>query len=595
MPWSSIPRVDWAEMSKRVRLSKTLNSALTSLASGLQTGRRSNQNVQRRVRRNRPRRRWRYPPPDYVRSIPSAYVKTPVAKFSARSVENGILVNGADLVQEIPTTISPLKDSIFAIIPSNPLYWIGTRLSSIANMYQNYRPLRFQVHYIPQVSVAQPGTVVMGTLWDNTSSKGNLQKTLVTSNGGLTCPCYSPATTNVRLATNLSMNLYRVHETGTYDSVPFNFLAMMAGGNVVPGYFFVTYSYVFKNAMGSSWVSNTYTTTISDLPVSNSDGSYAPTRKLGQNASLMTLEPTVNSKGKAVPAGTTYAIESVAAGVGALAGGVATHVLKDNGSEERIPADTPVQVNETSPDDSHDSEKRMFSMSLQLASHVPNTTGPTTILPSDILSSVNWVGIGSLINPKLIDGESTFVYGRPALVGENYKQVDIQVNINTCRFAVIVPVKAGGSARRPEDPTFVSTFENDTLVCLEAYKPEGSWETIGSVIVPKEQIGFPILLVSKLSPDATKENIWTRFGSAPEFSNFTNLVNSNTALHTMDLSDFDTSLALNSLMPQEVIDFKTGTTCPWLRLNVTTYVPPSTTSLFKSDVGVPEAASSSDF
>lgn len=580
-------------MSKK--LSKTLNSALSALSTGLQSGRKNNLNVQRRVRRNRPRRRWRYIPPDFVRSIPSAYVKTPVARFSTRAVDNGIIVNGADLVQEIPSTISPLKESIFAIITSNPLYWIGTRLSSIANMYQNYRPLRFNVHYIPQVAVTQPGTVIMGTLWDNTSSQGNLQKTLITSNGGLSCPCYSSASTNVRLATNLSMNLYRVHEAGTYDSNPFNFVAMMAGGTVVPGYFFVTYSYIFKNAMGSSWTANTYSTTLGDLPIRNSDGKNTPKYKIGQNTAVITKEGRKTSTGKEAPAGTTYAVEAITAAAGGAVGGTVGWELKDNGSPTDLPSDTPVKLIETSPGKAQEDSKLSFTMVLQMANKVPNTTGPTSILPADIFSYVNWLGFGTLVDPKLLSSDSTFVYGRPALVGDYSRQINFEVEFGKCTFAVIFPVKAGGSAKAADDTTYSSTFESDTLVCLTSHRAENStWGSIGSAVIPANQVGFPFLLVSDVIADDAKSNLWVSFGTSNETSRFANLTSTNSTLRTIDLVDYDLTSALSSLMPQEIIDFKTGTRCPWVRISVSPYVSTTSFSLSRTEASDSGAASSSD-
>lgn len=316
---------------------KTLNKVLGSSprAAPRQRSRRNRRGRNRRVRRNRLRR---YP----VRTLPSAFVRTPVAKFSTRGVENGIMVTGCDLVYDIPDTIQQSSSKIFAVIPANPLYWLGTRIAGLANMYQNYRPLSFSVHYVPQVAVTQPGTVFMGTLWESTSSHSDLQQTLLTSNGGLATPCYSPATSNVRLKTNLSMNLYRLHETGTYDSVPFYFVAGLAGASVVPGYFFVTYKYVFKNAMGTSWYASARRVTLAQLPVPTSDGASSTDPVIPQiNSSIVVLNSTQDSAGADVPAGTVLAVEKAESGM----------VLKENDSERVLPSDTQVMLYGTQPTD----------------------------------------------------------------------------------------------------------------------------------------------------------------------------------------------------------------------------------------------------
>lgn len=162
-------------------------------------------------------------------------------------------VSGCDLVYQVPRDLVPNQDSLFAVIPCNPAYWLGTRVASLASTYSNYRPVRMTFHYVPQVPVTEKGTVVMGTLWNAGARDEALQQTLLTSNGGLMCQCYIPADTNVALSTALPQNSFYMAGPFNRDTNPFVFVALVRGSQVVPGYFYVSYSFDFWNPVGESW------------------------------------------------------------------------------------------------------------------------------------------------------------------------------------------------------------------------------------------------------------------------------------------------------------------------------------------------------
>lgn len=105
-------------------------------------------------------------------ALPSAYATHVKSWYNAVNVgKNRLRVSGCDLVYRIPDAVTSNSNQAFVVIPSNPAYWTGTRVASIASTYSNYRPIRMSFHYVPQVSVTTPGTVVMGTLW-NQGSQG---------------------------------------------------------------------------------------------------------------------------------------------------------------------------------------------------------------------------------------------------------------------------------------------------------------------------------------------------------------------------------------------------------------------------------------
>lgn len=193
-----------------------------------------------------------------TRALPAAYASHVRPRFNVSSrTATSAIVSGCDLVYPIPANLVASTDTIFAMFPANPAYWMGTRISQFAPAYQNYRPLSFRVSYIPQVAVTQQGTVFMGTLWNEAAPADNIQQSLFTSNGGCLTQCYIPADTTIQLGRNLQQNLFTMNESLNPDTCPFMFLAGVRGASVVPGYFYVTYTYEFRNPIGSAWAFNT--------------------------------------------------------------------------------------------------------------------------------------------------------------------------------------------------------------------------------------------------------------------------------------------------------------------------------------------------
>lgn len=203
-----------------------------------------------------------------TRAMPAAYAAHVRPRFNVSSrTATSAIVSGCDLIYPIPANLVASSDTIFAMFPANPAYWMGTRISQFAPAYQNYRPLAFRVSYIPQVAVTQQGTVFMGTLWNEAAPTDNIQQSLFTSNGGCLTQCYVPADTTIKLGRNLQQNLFTMNEALNPDTCPFMFLAGVRGADVVPGYFYVSYTYEFRNPIGSAWAFNTSgLTTFGALP-----------------------------------------------------------------------------------------------------------------------------------------------------------------------------------------------------------------------------------------------------------------------------------------------------------------------------------------
>lgn len=170
-----------------------------------------------------------------------------------------VKVTGRDLVYAIPDNLQQQNSTdIITVIPANPCYWLGTRISALAQGYQNYRPLSMKFSYIPQCAVTQQGNVIAGTLWNQAPSNDNLQQSLRTSNGGQLSQCYKSFTSVVRLKSNLQYNLYKTAGQFDQESNPFIFMSIAVGcknsnnQNIIPGYYYVTWAFLLKNPIGNT-------------------------------------------------------------------------------------------------------------------------------------------------------------------------------------------------------------------------------------------------------------------------------------------------------------------------------------------------------
>lgn len=214
--------------------------------------------VRRRTRRSRRMRTVKIPAAQGVR-VPRASFR----RVSSRNNEQEIILEGEDLIIPTPDALPTGSSSfpIFLSIPANPLYWKGTRVSGIAAVYQQYRPLKFEVEYVPQVPVTCPGQVIYGTLYNKGVSKESFQQTLMTSNGGGMTQCYLKSHSHVICnKKTLPLTLYN-----TYDSMnenvanPFTWCAHYSGQwssasqatTSQPGWVWVKWKYLFSVGLGS--------------------------------------------------------------------------------------------------------------------------------------------------------------------------------------------------------------------------------------------------------------------------------------------------------------------------------------------------------
>lgn len=194
------------------------------------------------------------------RRLPAAFTKNFNKEWKIISQDaTSMTVSGRDLIYQIPDTLATNVDSpIMTVITANPAYWIGTRMANMAAAYQNYRPIALSVTYVPHCGSTQVGTVIGGTLWQQAPSENALQQTLQTSNGGFMTQAFMTTTKSIILGSNLQKNLYQVGGDLADTSNPFIFIAIAQGcynenkERIVPGYFYISYTYVLKNPIGTN-------------------------------------------------------------------------------------------------------------------------------------------------------------------------------------------------------------------------------------------------------------------------------------------------------------------------------------------------------
>lgn len=171
-----------------------------------------------------------------------------------------IIMQGVDLIEPIPQYSSSQsgQNAIFCTVPANPLYWKGTRIAAQASAYQQYRPLKFSVKYVPSVPVTVPGQVVYGTMWNVGTDLGAFQQSLATSNGGGITTCYQSVWSHVRCSNKyLPLRFYNVGDDMTENTTnPFVWIAYYTGelsGTVSgPGYVLLHWKYEFTVGIGQN-------------------------------------------------------------------------------------------------------------------------------------------------------------------------------------------------------------------------------------------------------------------------------------------------------------------------------------------------------
>lgn len=217
-------------------------------------------NKARKNKRRAPKRRvvtTKKIPFAYATKQRKPYYRIAKSRKNAQEVE----IEGEDLIIPAPEvqTQGPTTSDFFLTMPANPLYWIGTRLAGLAAVYQQYRPLRFDVEYIPQVPVTTPGQVICGTLWNTSISESNLQQTLMSSNGGCMTQCYQRVHSHVICdKKTLPFDLYNMRDDMANNSTnPFTWCAHYTGSTLnnntnQPGWIYVKWRYRLSVGLGST-------------------------------------------------------------------------------------------------------------------------------------------------------------------------------------------------------------------------------------------------------------------------------------------------------------------------------------------------------
>lgn len=221
---------------------------------------RSTTNRRSRRRNTRRRRLTNYPRRMTLRNISrgpdgvlAGYGSPITTVFNERRIDDGLIVRGMDLV-----TSFSFGDNISYFITANPAAWNGTRVAAIAAGFQNYRPLKFVIHYRPQVGSTSDISMFIGTIWQNNyiTARSQIEPSLLTSPGGVYTPAWQSASTQVNLGRCLPQRMYPIRDPH-FTTIPFAVVARAADGGPtseaveMPGRIFIEYAYEFRNAIGS--------------------------------------------------------------------------------------------------------------------------------------------------------------------------------------------------------------------------------------------------------------------------------------------------------------------------------------------------------
>lgn len=181
------------------------------------------------------------------------------SRSRTRSYGDSTRISGFDLVSSALENYHNI--SYFA--SANPITWVGTKIAGIARAYQNYRPIRFRIHYRPQIGSTVSYSMFIGTVWQGNviTSREAIEPTLVTSPGGMYVPAWQISSTDVPLGSRLPMRMFPTRDANL-TFTPFCVVCRAAEGNstsdavAMPGRIFIEYEYEFSNPIGSGYSSD---------------------------------------------------------------------------------------------------------------------------------------------------------------------------------------------------------------------------------------------------------------------------------------------------------------------------------------------------
>lgn len=232
-----------------------------------------------RNRRNRRARYANYPRRFNTRNVargPSGLLAgygSPITTvFNERRINDGLVVRGLDLITSFQTGAN-----ISYFITANPAAWNGTRIAAIAGGFQNYRPLKFIIHYRPQCGSTSEISMTIGTIWQNNyiTARSQIEPSLLTSPGGVYTPAWQSTSTQVNLGRCLPQRMFPVRDPH-FTTVPFAVVARASNGGpsdpavTIPGRIFIEYAYEFRNAIGSG--SGFQPSTVSEVSLNVNEG-----------------------------------------------------------------------------------------------------------------------------------------------------------------------------------------------------------------------------------------------------------------------------------------------------------------------------------
>lgn len=177
-----------------------------------------------------------------------------------RSNGSELVAYGTDILREL--VVPSTANSFAAVVSCNPRLISdqqggATRLCRQAMSFANYRPIKFEVEYIPVCPTTTAGALYMGSMWGDASYEPSSLSALMASNGGHMCQIAQHGKSTIKM--NLPQKYFSMEDSHDIDSEPFVFVATITNATAAAGtslgMLLLHWEYVMLNPTVASHVS----------------------------------------------------------------------------------------------------------------------------------------------------------------------------------------------------------------------------------------------------------------------------------------------------------------------------------------------------
>lgn len=187
---------------------------------------------------------------DNFRDIPIAQArKFQNPRLTYRPRGNQVLqLNGTDMFQ-LPSDEDTKLHMTFNL-PCNPVYWKNTRISSIASVYQKFKPVMLRIRYVPNCPATSSGSITMGFVEQEVTFDQETAVQTILNGGGKNINIYQ--TDQILFRPKLKDDLFTNGDMNQPTTNPFTFyMYTVKQSDVPPGIVYLDWQYEFKLGSGN--------------------------------------------------------------------------------------------------------------------------------------------------------------------------------------------------------------------------------------------------------------------------------------------------------------------------------------------------------